>query len=157
MTNQQRGFTIIEIAIAIAVLGTVTVIFVMKMSGGMQKAKKSEAQLQLHNAERKLKEYYVQHSAFPVGTSAPVPARPCCESPEGRCSVVAASEWSAQPGWGEIGFHIDEPTRFQYTYSGTASSATVTATGDPECDNPGKKMVLHLTTEVGNVRASVEE
>jgi len=155
MRQAQRGFTIIEIAIAVAVLATVTIIFAVKMSGNIEKTKRTDLQLAFKQMSHDLKQYTVEHAGYPVGTSTLFPDKPCCEFPDSKCPAQPTSQWLNQPGWRDLAFHIDEPTHYRYRYTGTSKEATITAVGDPECSNPKKETKLHATIDangIANVR-----
>src|SRR3954462_11608187 len=80
------------------------------------KAKLTEAHVQLDALSHKAKAYAMEHATFPGGDAGPTPATPCCAQPGHRCKSVEA-DWSASP-WTVLDFRIDEDLRFQYSYRG---------------------------------------
>jgi hypothetical protein len=114
------------------------------------KAKATEAKLQLRKLEKQLKVYYIEKASFPKGQAGPMPAKPCCEGPNGKCPVEPASAWAANPVWKELDFQIDEPAIFQYSYASDGNTVTATAVGDPSCGGHPVTYKLEGKAEGGN-------
>jgi hypothetical protein len=121
------------------------------MSGPMKeyakKTKKIEAQLQLHRLLKNLKVYYIESSAMVAGKAGPTPAAPCCSAPDKKCPVDAS--WAKDPTWSALGFSIDEPTLYQYSYQSDGKTATATAVGDLDCDGKAETYTLNVTVQKG--------
>jgi len=150
----QRGFTIVEIAIAIVALVVVSVGLYMKFSSTTRKARTTEAKLLLRTIGRNVRRVFADRSVFPGGTEPLTPAKPCCEYPDHKCPVDRAA-W--QHGvWSELDFNVPEPHVFRYSYTGTALEFTATAVGDPDCDGSTKTFTLHGTAPAGNVQLTLQ-
>jgi prepilin-type N-terminal cleavage/methylation domain-containing protein len=138
--NQQRGFTLIELMIVVAIIGILAAVAIPAFMDYMKRGKKSEATLQLNKISKNAKRTYVENAQYVVGTASQLPSKPatggCCGgtgATPNHCAAVAAS-WVADPVWRALDFEVDEDTLFYYDYTGTASAFTAKATGDLDCD-----------------------
>jgi hypothetical protein len=122
-----------------------------------KKSKATEAKLQLRMLEKRLKVAYMETSAFPTGKAGPMPAKPCCQGPNGKCAVEPASAWAADPVWKALEFHIDEPAEFQYSYDSDGKIVTATAVGDPSCGGHPVMYKLEGKVEAGNPSFTLTE
>ena len=112
----------------------------------VRKSKAVEAKIFLKRLTRWAKIAYEEREAFPVGTVGPTPATPCCTHDKGVCPPDPAL-WQ-DPVWRALDFQIDEPFRFQYSYTSDGKTFTVTATGDVQCD--GKPTTLTASGSLAN-------
>ncbi len=110
------------------------------------KSKKTEALMLLNKLGKNLKVLYATEAAFPAGKVGPLPAEPCCKGEGGKCAVVPADKWAADPVWSKLDFQIDDPARFQYSYESDGKTASATAVGDLDCD--GKMITYKLEMSV---------
>jgi hypothetical protein len=107
--------------------------------------KVSEAERRLEKIEKRAKTVFTEGRAFPIGTAKTLPESPnpnmkgCCGGKSGgnqvdnRCPVT--TEWANDPVWMALGFSLDEPSNYRYTYqSSDGKSFTATAVGDLDCD-----------------------
>lgn len=118
------------------------------------KAKVSEAKVQLSLIAKRAKAYAVEHATFPGGDAGPAPATPCCSQPRQRCDG-SETDWSAAP-WSALDFRIDEPIRFQYSYHGGGDRFTATAVGDPSCDGHPVTLTVRGTIVAGEPRVDLD-
>lgn len=159
---KQQGFTLIELMIVVAIIGILAAVAVPAFMDYMNKGKQSEAQLQLNVLLKKTKSTFGENATYPMVVNAAgaateiaatiTPASDCCaQNFEGKkkCAVALAG-WST-PDWQALGFVIQEPHYFQYTYtggsldvdvgitgtndSGDGKLFTAVATGNLDCDN----------------------
>jgi hypothetical protein len=101
-----------------------------------------------------LLDYVAEHVAavvkdtgrVPPLAAGPTPTPSCCEQ-GGSCPPDAAI-WDA-PGWEQLGFSIDDPSRFTYEYQPDPSgmSATLRALGDLDCDGHALTVELRLAVD----------
>ena len=109
----------------------------------------SEAQLALHNLEKRAKMAFVEKAEYPKGKVGPSPSVACCEK---GCGPSPAA-WSDSV-WKELEFTIDEPTHFQYSYESDGKTFTATAVGGSDCAAP-MTLTLTGTTEAGNPTTTI--
>ncbi|MGE0548311.1 MAG: hypothetical protein AB7O24_19395 [Kofleriaceae bacterium] len=69
---------------------------------------------------------------FPVGKTPLTPANVCCTYPDHKCPA-GPDTWKATV-WKDLGFQIDEPGLFQYSYESDGKLFTVRAVTDLDCD-----------------------
>jgi hypothetical protein len=88
----------------------------------------------------------------PPTAAGPSPSPACCESGHGGVCAPDAATWAA-PGWRELGFSIDSPYRYQFSYApdATGLSATLRATGDLDCNGTQAVYEVKLTVVGGKV------
>lgn len=108
-----------------------------------KKAKKSESELQLARLRQAARHYVAEHGALPSGTASLTPMTSCCvQNFESKKKCAPDSSLWMSGVWKELGFSLEEPHYFQYSYSSTATSYVATAVGDLDCDGVTVTWVL---------------
>ena len=132
--KQQRGFTLIELMIVVAIIGILAAVAIPAFMEYMNKGKKSEADVQINRMGKAMKAYYVENSGFASSAAALDPAGSACAV--AGTKIFPVGSWTGvNAGLNAMEFSVDDAHRFNYDYnSGGGTTATGSAVADLDCD-----------------------
>jgi prepilin-type N-terminal cleavage/methylation domain-containing protein len=148
-----KGFTLIELMVAVAIIGVLASVAVPGYLRNAKHAKSTEARVQLGKIYTASRTYILElhgaaGSAVPItpqfpDSEAPTPVGSCCAPAPSllqRCSPDP-SNWNASLTWQALQFSVDSPHYYHYAYTSTGTAAPgpgsnfrAQAYGDLNCD-----------------------
>ena len=151
MRRTERGFTLVELMITIAIIGILSAIAIPTFIGFMSKGKKVEATLALDKMTKNIRVYHAEKRTLPPSTNV-MPPTSACLSGTDKTPITTQSAWYANAGWKELEFHTDEPGFFQYQWTNTTGTdGTARAIGDLDCDGTLALLIIDVSILTGNV------
>jgi type II secretion system protein G len=156
-SKQERGFTLIEIMIVVAIIGVLAAIAIPMFMAEARKAKTTEAVVNLQKLARNATTYFAENGTFPQGTAAvqPGPDGDACKQSDKLHATLG--NWSTDPIWRELEYNIAGKTKFSYHFESTsAKSAKAWAIADLGCTSDFVTVVLYLEgRKGGGVESSI--
>lgn len=131
--KKQKGFTLIELMIVVAIIGILAAVAIPAFMEYMAKGKRSEVKIQLNRLSKASKAYYVEHSGYPSGDSIDYPRDFAALNKVPVPASLAASLGSTDP-FTLLEFQQEEDWRFAYHYIGGATTQEMSVTGAADLD-----------------------
>jgi prepilin-type N-terminal cleavage/methylation domain-containing protein len=151
MRVRERGFTLIELMIVVAIIGILASIAIPTFTAFASKSRKVEARLAIDKLTKDIRIFHGSKSTLPPDTNV-MPDTAACGRPSNKTPSTVPADWYADPGWKAIGFHLVEAGYYQYSWTKTSdTSGTAQATGDLNCDGIPSLFVVDVSTSTGNV------
>ena len=152
---KERGFTLIELMIVVAIIGILAAVAIPAFMEYMKKSKSSEASLNLNKVGKNEKTKFQAESTFTTSNGGPLPAKPgsggCCGGIGGETGsevtnkcVPDSAGFKNDAGFSDMEFSVDEPSQYYYSYKGGSDTATAYAIGDLDCDKKESTWRLDL-------------
>ena len=160
-SDRETGFTLIELMIAVAIIGILAGIAVPSFVKYTKKARASETGDHLRKMSEGARIYYLEvHRSgselvqtaeslrFPTTVGLTPAANSCLEGKD-KYAAGDTTVWS-HPTWDALHFGLQEPHYYRYSFESTDSPATFTAVavGDLDCDG-----ILSRHTLYGEARS----
>ena len=153
--KSERGFTLIELMIVVAIIGILAAVAIPKFLDYMKKGKRSEAELNLNAINKAADSEYAENTTYPQAVSGTSPGVPCCTQAGKKCAVVAA-DWNGNAAWDALGFEMTQPFYFQYEYTSAVSNIfQAKAIGNLDCDATSVEYVLNGDATTGSPTSSI--
>jgi type IV pilus assembly protein PilA len=166
--RRQRGFTLIELMIVVAIIGILAAVAIPAFMRYVAKSKTTEAVQSLRRLYEGSRSYYMdigtqQGTAGQIALQFPAtevitPATSCCANAGHKCPPNP-TVWDSNT-WNALHFDLPDPHYYRYEYvsSGTETDATFTAraVGDLDCDTVLStfEMTAHATSTGRDVTGS---
>jgi prepilin-type N-terminal cleavage/methylation domain-containing protein len=112
MKRNNKGFTLIELMIVVAIIGILAAIAIPQFSSYRQRAQDSAAKSTLKNMATAQEDYYVQFETY---TNAP--ANLAVSGYEADANVTVTPQAAGAQSWSAIANHINSTNTFTYSSS----------------------------------------
>ena len=124
MTRRARaGFTLVELMVAVSIIGVLAAIAIPNLMGHVRKAKASQRTFEAREIENAAQRYFEDKQRWPTGSAGAATTLSSTWNPP----VLNASATfnPSATDWKDLVVPLEGKTRFQYQLTGTASAAGV--------------------------------
>ena len=133
--RREPGFTILELAVVVALLSLLAVLAVPAFNTVMKRAHLGEARVVMEGIAHAQLEYYRDHGKF----------RACAASPAAVPTRPDVFFDATRDGWSDIGFDVEGYVHFQYAVEVKKDAFTVVAVGDLDGDGESSRLTVDHT------------
>jgi type IV pilus assembly protein PilA len=165
--RKQRGFTLVELMIVVAIIGILAALAVYGVKRYMTSAKTAEARETLGRIAKDATSAYQKESmagtVLALGGQTAAIHRLCGSSsmvptvaPAGTKFQSSPDQWDGdqQNGWQCLKFSMNDPQYFAYQYTSTGTAFAATAAGDLDGDSTPSSFVLGGAVSQGQARTA---
>ncbi len=182
-TKTQRGFTLIELMIVVAIIGILAAVAIPAFMKYMKKSKTAEASQFLKKMSDSARTYYatpnftnaadvasltpaITAKQFPDSLAAMYADPGCCAIAGAggteKCAPFNDPDWNdpdsanRDPTWMALDFAMKDPHYYAYGFTTTATSYTTRAEGNLDCDAQNSIYTLYGEVVAGEVESAAD-
>src|SRR5436190_4168647 len=104
--KNQKGFTLIELMIVVAIIGILAAVAIPAFLDYMKKGKRSEAELNLDAIKKSNKTTFVEKASYVVGSAGPSPQATCCGAGGVTKCTANPAAFEGTQAWDELDFNV---------------------------------------------------